>query len=99
MTTHNHAPTITLFAKPGCHLCDDAREILEDLLAQPSFRGVVAIDEIDIRLDPVHFERYRYRIPVIMLDDTIIAEGRIDAASSIEISAILNDTIGKRIQA
>jgi hypothetical protein len=36
------------------------------------------LTEIDIRKDPQIFELYRYRIPVILLNETVIAEGRID---------------------
>jgi len=54
-------PVIVLYAKAGCHLCDDARTHLDDLAADYHF----TFDEVDIRRDPAIFERYRYRIPVI----------------------------------
>ena len=69
-------PTITLYAKAGCHLCDEAREALEAALAD---RSDLALDEIDIRRDPALFERYRYRIPVIAVDGVERLEGRIAA--------------------
>lgn len=68
-------PTITLYAKAGCHLCDEAREYLEDAAADHDF----ALEEIDIRRDPDLFERYRYRIPVITVDGEERLEGRIEA--------------------
>lgn len=64
-----------LYAKAGCHLCDDARTHLEDLAAD--FH--LAFDEVDIRSDPAIFERYRYRIPVITVDGVERLEGRIEA--------------------
>ncbi|HLZ25299.1 MAG TPA: glutaredoxin family protein [Ktedonobacterales bacterium] len=69
-------PTITLYAKAGCHLCDDARDYLENAAADHEFELV----EIDIRRDPAIFERYRYRIPVITVDGEERLEGRIEEA-------------------
>lgn len=65
---------ITLYAKAGCHLCDEARLHLEDLAAERDFE----LREVDIRGDPDLFERYRYRIPVITLDGVERLEGRIE---------------------
>ena len=67
---------VTLYAKAGCHLCDEAREHLEDLAAEVALE----LDEIDIRSDAALFERYRYRIPVIVVDGVERLEGRISAA-------------------
>jgi glutaredoxin len=69
-----HPPHITFYTKAGCHLCDDARELLDELAAQHTY----LLDEIDIRRDLTLFEQYRYRIPVILLNETLIAEGRIE---------------------
>ena len=68
-------PQVTLYSKPGCHLCDDARAYLDDLASTTEFH----LDEIDIRRDPDLFERYRYRIPVITVDGVERLEGRISA--------------------
>jgi glutaredoxin len=54
-----------LYSKPGCHLCEDARAVLERLAPQ---YGLV-IDEIDIRTDPQTFRTYDIRIPVIIFGD------------------------------
>lgn len=68
-------PIILLYAKAGCHLCDDARAHLEDLAADHH----LSFDEVDIRRDPAIFERYRYRIPVITVNGVERLEGRIGA--------------------
>ena len=65
---------VTFYTKAGCHLCDNARDMLDEIAAQTAYE----LTEIDIRRDTELFERYRYRIPVIMLNETIAAEGRID---------------------
>ena len=39
---------------------------------------VYELTEIDIRRDTGLFERYRYRIPVIMINETLVAEGCVE---------------------
>ncbi|GLV56533.1 hypothetical protein KDH_33730 [Dictyobacter sp. S3.2.2.5] len=67
-------PQVTFYTKAGCHLCDEARESLDEIATQAEYD----LTEIDIRRDMDLFERYRYRIPVVMIDETIVAEGRIE---------------------
>ena len=67
---------ITLYGKAGCHLCDEAREHLEMVAAEREFE----LREVDIRRDPELFERYRDRIPVIVVDGEERLEGRIEEA-------------------
>jgi glutaredoxin len=55
---------VTLYGKPGCHLCDDARSLLNKL----SRRYPLEIHEIDITTDPELFRRYDVRIPVLQLE-------------------------------
>jgi hypothetical protein len=80
MLSEESVPTtmlqVTLYSKAGCHLCDEARAHLEGLAATHD----IIIDEIDIRRDTSLFERYRYRIPVIVVDGTERLEGRIEAS-------------------
>jgi glutaredoxin len=57
-------PTVTLYGKPGCHLCDDAHATVRDVLAGRD----VEVLEVDVTLDPVLERRYGERIPVIALD-------------------------------
>jgi glutaredoxin len=67
---------VILYTKAGCHLCDEAREHLDDLAADLDFD----LTEIDIRSDDALFERYRYRIPVIVVDGVERLEGQITLA-------------------
>jgi disulfide oxidoreductase YuzD len=48
--------------------------MLDEIAAQVSYE----LTEIDIRGNSEIFERYRYRIPVILIDETLVAEGRIE---------------------
>ena len=56
--------TVVLYGRPGCHLCDDARAILEQLRATHPF----ILEERDIEADDATFKAYLERIPVILLD-------------------------------
>ncbi len=66
-------PQVTFYTKAGCHLCEEARDMLDDIAAQAAY----GLTEVDIRSDPDIFEQYRYRIPVIIIDGTTVVEGRI----------------------
>lgn len=70
-------PQVTFYTKAGCHLCDEARDMLDDIAAETAYE----LTEIDIRTSPELFEQYRYRIPVIIINDTAntaTVEGRIE---------------------
>jgi glutaredoxin len=67
-------PTLTLYGKPGCHLCDDARAAVERVTA----RRDVPLEQVDISRDPVLFKRYGERIPVLELDGETVFEFFVD---------------------
>jgi len=54
---------VFLYSRPGCHLCDDAAELLERL-AQ---RIPIAVSEVNILDDIDLYERYKHSIPVVAL--------------------------------
>ena len=56
--------TVTLYSRPGCHLCDEARTILERMRERTPFE----VDEINIEADDALHARYLERIPVVALD-------------------------------
>ena len=68
--------TLTLYGKPGCHLCHDAREVVKRVLIQHDVR----LEEVDISLDPLLFRRYGERIPVLELDGELLFEFVVDEA-------------------
>lgn len=55
---------LTLYGKPGCHLCEDAAHLLAGLAAEFGWE----ITETDITGDPALEERFRYAIPVVDVD-------------------------------
>ena len=65
---------LTLFSKPGCHLCEDVRVTLDEL--QPEYG--YAVDEVDITAHAELFAQYRHEIPVVLKDGRELARGRID---------------------
>ena len=62
-------PVLTVYRREGCHLCDDARQILQVLLEERARRGepVPRIREVDIDTDPALHDRYFLRIPVFAI--------------------------------
>ena len=69
------AARLTLLGKPGCHLCDDAREIVLEVLAE---RPEVTFEELSILDDPELLERYVEEIPVLLIDDRVHTIWRVD---------------------
>lgn len=55
---------ITLYGKPGCHLCDDARVVIERVAADAG----VAWEEVDIMSDPELKAKWWDQIPVTLVD-------------------------------
>jgi glutaredoxin len=68
-------PVLTLYGKPGCHLCDDARAAVQDALAGRD----AELREVDVTLDPVLERRYGERIPVLALDGEELFDYVVDA--------------------
>jgi glutaredoxin len=66
--------TITLYGRPGCHLCDDARAILERVRVELPFE----LADVDIETDDALHARYLVRIPVVELDGEELFEHFVD---------------------
>jgi glutaredoxin len=54
---------VTLYTRPGCHLCEDAANLLE-ALAQ---RFPLEVREVNILADADLYERYKHSIPVVAI--------------------------------
>ncbi len=68
-------PSVTLYTKPNCPLCDHALEEIERAQAQEPF----ALEQANILSDLVLYERYKHDIPVICLDGVEIFRHRLTA--------------------
>jgi thioredoxin-like negative regulator of GroEL len=63
--------SLVLYGRPECHLCDEAREILEALIQKA---GDLELVELNIEEDDDLHGRFLERIPVIELDGRILSE-------------------------
>lgn len=68
-------PRVTLYGKPGCHLCEDARETVAAVCAE------LGVDwtEVDITTDEALFRRFGEQIPVTFVDGDQHDFWRVDA--------------------
>lgn len=64
---------VELYGKQGCHLCDKVRADLEEMREVVEF----VLREIDITSDPALHARYRYDVPVVLVDGEEWARHRI----------------------
>ena len=67
---------ITLYSRPGCHLCDDARAVIERVCTDLGH----SYTEISIDDDPALRERYGEEIPVTLVDGRQHDFWRVDEA-------------------
>jgi glutaredoxin len=61
---------IVLYTRQGCHLCDEARAVLERHGLRPRL--------VDIDADPVLLERYNECVPVVEIDGRERFRGRVN---------------------
>ena len=55
---------VVLYSRPGCHLCDEARAVIE----AERLRTPFDLDEVDIETDDELVKEYGIRIPVVTVD-------------------------------
>ena len=67
---------VTLYGKPGCHLCEEARAAVAAAARDRRFE----LRELDVSADPRLNARYGERIPVVEVDGVEVAELHVDAA-------------------
>lgn len=60
----NSSARVRLYSKPGCHLCDDARLVIERVCAEVG----TTYEELDISADPALMKQYGEQIPVTFVD-------------------------------
>ena len=64
-----------MYARPGCGLCDEAREVIMAVRARTSFE----YREVDVTGDDSLELEYGIRIPVVLVDGRELFEVRVDA--------------------
>jgi glutaredoxin len=66
--------TLTLYGKPGCCLCEDARSVIDVVRGEWSFD----LREVDVSIDPALHREYGERIPVLEVDGEEVFELHVD---------------------
>lgn len=67
--------TVTIYTKPGCHLCDEAKASMQASGCGAEFM----LEEVNIDNDPSLFEQYKYDIPVIFINGVKAFKHRVEA--------------------
>jgi glutaredoxin len=70
------AMRLTIYSKPGCHLCDEMKAVVERVVNHKGSRHV-ELEIVDISRDAELEARYGLEIPVLMIDGKKAAKFRI----------------------
>lgn len=62
--------SVVLVTRQGCHLCDQALDVLRALGVDPQLQ--------DVDSDDLLHDLYDWRVPVVLVDGRVVAEGRIE---------------------
>ena len=73
------AARLTLLSKPGCHLCDAARDVVSQVVAGLPAGASVTVEELSILDDAELNARYWDEIPVVLIDGAVHNIWHIDA--------------------
>jgi glutaredoxin len=71
-----HPLEVTLYTRPGCHLCADAKAVMQPLLKEYG----ATLREVNIDLDNELGERHGWDIPVVFIGKHKAAKHRVDPA-------------------
>ena len=70
--------TVTLIGKEGCHLCDEAKTVIESVAVDfPD----VSVEEVSLTDNPLWDELYGELIPVVLIDGVEHCHWRVDATA------------------
>ena len=68
---------VTLYSRPGCHICEEARESLQRVQTRAPF----TLEEVDIESDDALHARYLERIPVVAVNGQDLFDYEVDEES------------------
>ncbi|WP_345751455.1 glutaredoxin family protein [Microbacterium rhizophilus] len=71
--------TLTLIGKPDCHLCDVAREVVDQVLAElpDPVADAIEVREASIQDDLALYDLWWEKIPVVLIDDSLHGHWRV----------------------
>ena len=55
---------VIIYSRPGCHLCDEAKAVIQSAGCNDLF----TLEEVNIESDDELLRKYKYDIPVIVID-------------------------------
>ena len=67
-------PTVTVYGREGCHLCEDALAVVRRVAADLA----VEVRTVDIEADPALLRAYMERIPVVAVDGAEVYDFYVD---------------------
>jgi len=65
---------VIVYSRPGCHLCDEAKAVMENCGLSDHF----TLEEVNIESDTELLRKYKYDIPVITIDGEEAFRHRVD---------------------
>jgi len=65
---------VIVYSRPGCHLCDEAKAVMENSGLSDRF----TLEEVNIESDAELLRKYKYDIPVITIDGEEAFRHRVD---------------------
>ena len=69
-------PHVIVYSRPGCHLCDEAKAAILGAGCGDRF----TFEEINIESDTELLRKYKYDIPVVMIDGAEAFRHRVDVS-------------------
>jgi glutaredoxin len=66
---------VIIYSRPGCHLCDEAKAVMQNAGCSASF----TLEEINIESDKELLRKYQYDIPVVLIDGVEAFRHRVTA--------------------
>ena len=84
---------VIIYSRPGCHLCDEAKMVIRNSGCSEHF----TLEEINIESDDELLRKYKYDIPVVMIDGVEAFRHRVDTEKfrAIVLDGVSTDTPSK----
>jgi glutaredoxin len=68
---------VIIYSRPGCHLCDEAKTTIQNAGCSERF----TLEEINIESDDELLRKFKYDIPIVMIDGVEAFRHRVDTAA------------------
>ena len=79
---------VTIYSRPGCHLCDEAKAVIKNSNCSDRF----TLEEVNIESDEELLKKYKYDIPVILIDGVQAFKHRVDPEQfKIRVQSVVRD--------